>query len=89
MGQHSCRPGPLPPASLNLAPASGDPAPPPPAGAGLGEPAGEAPAPGGGGWQALVKGRWEGVYREGAKGSRSPRRTFRMRQGLIGVRVSG
>lgn len=29
-GQHSCGPGPLPPACLNLAPASGDPAPPPP-----------------------------------------------------------
>lgn len=43
-GQHSCGPGPLPPACLNLAPASGDPAPPPPTGTGLGEPAGEGPA---------------------------------------------
>lgn len=36
MGQHSCGPGPLPPACLNLAPASGDPAPPPRAAFSLG-----------------------------------------------------
>lgn len=44
-GQHSCGPGsPLPPACLNLDPASGDPAPPPPTGIGLGEAAREGPA---------------------------------------------
>lgn len=42
-GQHSCGRGPLPPACLNLAPASDDLAPPPPTGTGLREPAGKDP----------------------------------------------
>lgn len=65
MGQHSCKPGPLPPACLNLAPASDDPAPPPPTGAGLGE----VPARRVDGRPALVKGRWEDVYGEGESDS--------------------
>lgn len=60
-GQHSCGRGPLPPACLNLAPASGDPAPPPTRWRRPRATCRKAPCFGGEGRPALVRSRWEDV----------------------------
>lgn len=81
--------GPPPPREPKLSPRLGRPGPSPtrwrgPRGACRG-----GPCAWGWGCPALVKGRWEGAYREDTKGSQTPRRTVGMGQGLIGVRVRG
>lgn len=86
--QHSCRRCPLPPACLNLAPASGDPALPPPTGTGLWDPAGEGPVCWDMGRPALVKGTREDVYREDTEvRGVTLWRLVGMGQSLIRVRV--